>query len=57
MKQKNIKESYESEKSRRIVFDDSLPEWNELIMYSWTWGTLESHFFITIYNTLNNEKN
>ena len=26
-----IKESYESEKSRRIVFDDKLPKWNYLI--------------------------
>ena len=29
-----IDESYESEKSRRIIFDDSLPKWNYLIMCS-----------------------
>lgn len=29
-----IKESYESEKSRRIVFDDELPKWNYLIKCS-----------------------
>lgn len=29
-----IKESYESEKSRRIVFDDELPKWNYLIRCS-----------------------
>ena len=29
-----IKESYESEKSRRIVFDDSLPKWNYIIKCS-----------------------
>ena len=29
-----IKESYESEKSKRIIFDDELPKWNYLIRYS-----------------------
>ncbi len=29
-----IKESYESEKSRHVVFDDELPKWNYLIRCS-----------------------
>lgn len=29
-----IEESYESEKSRRIVSDDELPKWNDLIRCS-----------------------